>query len=310
MSKIDEALDILKQLGLPKAQHNSRTALCLLALLNLTEEKKWSQSENPLVGTTPIMDFARDHYKVDYQPNTRESVRKHSLHQLVDAGVSLLNPDSPARSINSPKTVYQIEPALFEVLKTYGTRKWEKSFSNYLTDYKSLANRYAMDREMQMLPVKIADGKQILISPGEHSELIRQIVEQFAARFAPGSDLVYVGDTGAKMGYFDEQLLNSLGVTIDQHGKMPDVVLYFKEKKWLLLIESVTSSGPVDGKRHAELSKLFKHSKAPLVYVTAFPSRSALAKYLPIISWETEVWCADAPSHLIHFNGERFLGPY
>jgi hypothetical protein len=35
-----------------------------------------------------------------------------------------------------------------------------------------------------------------------------------------------------------------------------------------------------------------------------------MSRYLGEIAWETEVWVADAPSHLIHFNGERFLGPY
>ena len=91
---------------------------------------------------------------------------------------------------------------------------------------------------------------------------------------------------------------------------MPDVVLDYPEREWLVLVESVTSHGPVDGKRHEELARLFAKSKAGLVYVTAFPSRVIMARYLGKIAWETEVWCADAPSHLIHFNGERFLGPY
>ncbi len=147
-------------------------------------------------------------------------------------------------------------------------------------------------------------------SRAEHSELIRAIVEDFGPRFAPGSVLVYAGDTGEKWGYFDAVLLAELGVKVDTHGKMPDVVLHFVEKNWLLLIESVTSHGPVDGKRHAELTKLFAGSKAGLVYVTAFPNRSFMSRYLGEIAWETEVWVADAPSHLIHFNGERFLGPY
>lgn len=146
--------------------------------------------------------------------------------------------------------------------------------------------------------------------PGEHSQLIKAIVEDFAARFAPGSALVYVGDTGDKWGYFDTELLARLGVTVDNHGKMPDVVLYFTEKNWLLLVESVTSHGPVDSKRHEELAKLFAGSKAGLVYVSAFPTRRVMNKYLEAISWESEVWCADSPTHLIHFNGVRFLGPY
>ncbi len=158
--------------------------------------------------------------------------------------------------------------------------------------------------------MQIAPGRKIALSPGEHSELIRAIIEEFRPRFAPGSTLVYAGDTGDKWGYFDAALLAKLGVEIDAHGKMPDVVLHYVERNWLLLVESVTSHGPVDGKRHAELTKLFAGATAGLVYVTAFPNRAVMARYLGEIAWETEVWIAETPSHLIHFNGERFLGPY
>ncbi|MFS2517149.1 MULTISPECIES: BsuBI/PstI family type II restriction endonuclease [Parabacteroides] len=27
------------------------------------------------------------------------------------------------------------------------------------------------------------------------------------------------------------------------------------------------------------------------------------------IAWETEVWIAENPGHMIHFNGDRFIGP-
>jgi hypothetical protein len=148
------------------------------------------------------------------------------------------------------------------------------------------------------------------LSPGEHSELIRAIIESFAPRFVPGGVLIYAGDTGEKWGYFEPSILNALGVQIESHGKMPDVVLFDPVRNWLILAESVTSHGPVDGKRHAELAKLFAASEVGLVYVTAFPNRSTMSRYLGEIAWETEVWVADAPSHLIHFNGERFLGPY
>ena len=97
---------------------------------------------------------------------------------------------------------------------------------------------------------------------------------------------------------------------MDSHGKMPDVVLYHTEKNWMILIESITSHGPVDAKRYDELSNLFAESKPGLVYVSAFPNRAIMGRYLGEIAWETEVWVADAPSHLIHFDGARFLGPY
>jgi len=310
MSKIDEALQIITALGLPKAQENERTALCLLALVNLAPDKSWKQIERPLIGITPMMSFAKEVYGKEYAPNTRETFRRFSTHQMVDAGIALINPDDLNRPVNSPKTVYQIEETTFELLKTFGTREWEQSIKTYRESNKTLAARYAKEREMKQIPVEIEKGKEIHISPGAHSLLIKAIIEEFASRFVPAGVLIYAGDTGEKWGYFDKELLARLGVNVDSHGKMPDVVLYYPEKHWVLLIESVTSHGPVDGKRHEELAKLFKSSKAPLVYVTAFPSRSIMAPYLSVIAWETEVWCADAPSHLIHFNGERFLGPY
>ncbi|EFB6271323.1 restriction endonuclease [Escherichia coli] len=307
---IEAAQQIIASIGLPRAQQNERSALCLLALLNLTPGKAWADAENPLVGITPIMNWVREHYGKVYAPNTRETFRRQSMHQFCAAGVALYNPDKPDRPVNSPKAVYQIEPAALSMLRTFGSPAWHDSLATYLAERETLVTRYAKEREQNRIPVEIAAGQQITLSPGEHSELIRAIIEDFAPRFAPGSVLVYAGDTGEKWGYFDAPLLAGLGVDVDSHGKMPDVVLHFTAKNWLLLVESVTSHGPVDGKRHAELARLFAGSTAGLVYVTAFPNRSIMGRYLGEIAWETEVWVADAPSHLIHFNGVRFLGPY
>jgi len=304
------AHQVLISLGLPRAQQNDRSALCLLALLNLTPGKPWSRAEQPLVGITPIMDWAREHYDKKYAPNTRETIRRQTMHQFCDAGIALYNPDKPDRPVNSPNAVYQIEPATLALLRTFGTPAWHDALIVYLAKRETLSARYANVREQNRIPVKIASGKKITLSPGEHSELIRAVIEDFAPRFAPDSALVYAGDTGDKWGYFDAALLVKLGVNVDAHGKMPDVVLHYAAKGWLLLVESVTSHGPVDGKRRAELSKLFNKSTAGLVYVTAFPNRTIMNRYLGQIAWETEVWVADAPSHLIHFNGARFLGPY
>jgi hypothetical protein len=309
-NKIDDALQVLVHLGMPRAQRNERSALCLLALLNLTKDKPWAQAGNPLVGITPMMTFALKQYGKAYAPNTRETFRRQTMHQLVAAGIARYNPDAPDRPVNSPKAVYQIEPGTLALLRTFGTAAWNENLATYLESRETLTARYAKEREMQKLPVKLATGETIRLSPGDHSELIKAIIEEFAARFVPGGVLIYAGDTGEKWGYFDKVGLAGIGVEVDDHGKMPDVVLYYPEKGWLVLCESVTSHGPVDGKRHAELAHLFAGSKAGLVFVSAFPTRAVMMRYLREISWETEVWVADAPTHLIHFNGERFLGPY
>jgi hypothetical protein len=308
--KIREALAILEDLGMPRPQLNERTALCLLALVNMSPTKRWEDCEAPLIGITPIMEWAKEHYQTDYAPNTRETFRRQSMHQFIEAGVCLYNPDKADRPVNSPKAVYQIEPNLISVMKLYGTDAYMGALDGYKAERKTLVERYAKAREMQMVPVKVKEGYHITLSPGIHSELIRDIVEEFGPRYAPGGELIYVGDTGDKHGFFDKDLLASLGMVLDNHGKLPDVVIYMRDKNWLLLIESVTSHGPVESKRQLELARLFKTCKAGLVYVSAFPDRKTFLKYLGVIAWESEVWIADAPTHMIHFNGSRFLGPY
>ncbi len=203
-----------------------------------------------------------------------------------------------------------MEPTFLGVAQSFGTKEYKLRLAGFMASRVSLTAQNAKHREMNMVPIMTAQGQELSLSPGAHSQLIRDIVEQFAGRFVPGGQLVYVGDTGEKWGYFDQDLFASLGLKVDDHGKMPDVILYYPDRSWLILAEAVTSHGPVDAKRHRELDRLFKSSKAGLVFVSAFPDRRTFTRYIEQISWETEVWIADNPSHLIHFNGARFLGPY
>ena len=308
--KIQEALEILKLIGLPRAQQNERSALTLLSLLDLKPSDTWKDAINPLRGITPMMDFFAEHYGKAYKPNTRETVRRQTVHQFLAAGIIVENPDEPDRPINSPKVVYQIEDGALELMRTYKTPEWKRSLQTYLTTVQTLKQRYAQERKMKLIPVKINGKPDLFLSPGGQNVLVKEIIEEFCPRFVPGGQLVYVGDTDEKFTLFDKALLKRLGVEIDVHGKMPDLVVYYEKRNWLVLIEAVTSHGPVNPKRKEELKELFGNSTAGLVYVTAFLTRKAMVQYLSEISWETEVWVAEAPSHLIHFNGERFLGPY
>lgn len=309
-TKLTEARSILVDLGLPRPQLNDRTALCLLALVDVIPGRKWSESAAPLMGITPIMDWAKKHYGARYAPNTRETFRRQSMHQFVAAGICRYNPDDPDRAVNSPSAVYQIEPTLHSVLKSFGTKHYRSALAKYLGQRETLIEQYAKARRLRQVPVKVNDDQAIKLSPGAHSRLIREIVEEFGSRYAPGGEVIYIGDTGDKFGYFDKALLLTLGVDLDDHGKLPDVIIYLREKNWLLLIESVTSHGPVESKRQIELVNTFENCTAGLVFVSAFPDRKTFLKYIEVIAWESEVWIANSPSHMIHFNGARFLGPY
>jgi hypothetical protein len=256
------------------------------------------------------MDWFAQHYGKRYAPNTRETVRRQSIHQFIEAGIIVANPDDPTRPINSGKTVYQIEPGALDLLRSFGTNRWARNLRTWLTSVETLKARYARERQLKRIPLRLATGEKIDLSPGGQNLLVKQIIEEFCPRFVPGGKPIYIGDTDTKWAYFNPKRLARLGVVVDAQGKMPDVVVHHVRKDWLVVIEAVTSHGPVDSKRRDELSRLFAGSKAGLVFVTAFLDRATMVRYLGDISWQTEVWVADAPSHLIHFNGERFLGPY
>lgn len=309
---VEQARDVLRQLGFDVPQSNERSALTLLALLGMKPGDSWSEASRDLHGVTPMMNWMAQHFGKHYKPNTRETIRRQTLHQFIEAGLVVLNPDDPSRATNSAKNVYQVEVEAFSLLRLVESKRWARSLEKYLDKRPGLIAAYAAARAQEMIPVITPDEKEIRLSPGGQNLLIQEILEQFCPRWTPGAKVIYVGDSGKREAdpIFDRVALSALGIELDKHGKLPDLVVYLEDRNWLVLMEAASSHGPVDGKRHVELVSLFQNSSAGLVFVSCFPNRAVMRKYLSVIAWETEVWCADAPSHLIHFNGERFLGPY
>ena len=308
--RVEDARIVLETLGMDAERSNERSALVLLALLRLTPAESWAEAANPMLGTRAIMDFIRDEYGKDYAPNTRETVRRFTLHQFVEAQLIVQNPDEPQRPVNSPKWNYQVTGEALDVLRAYGTDAWQSATDRYLADLPGLKARYAAAREMDRIPLTLPDGTIFTLTPGGQNVLLKAMVEDFCPRFTPGGQVLYIGDAGDKWALFERETLSSLNVEVDEHGKMPDLVIYLPDRNWLVLLEAASSHGPVDSKRQAELANLFAQSTAGLVYVSCFPDRAEFRKYVDKIAWESEVWCADHPTHMIHYNGERFLGPY
>lgn len=196
------------------------------------------------------------------------------------------------------------------LLRKVGTLEWQPALKKYLDSRESLKHEIARKRNLARVPMTLPDGSQVALSPGGQNPLIKAIIEDFCPAFAPGSEVIYIGDTENKFVHLERASLAALGVTMDSAAKIPDVIVHYTAKNWLLLIEAVTSAGPVDGKRCKELKNLFAGCKAGLVFVTAFENRRTMQSFVSHIAWESEVWIADDPDHMIHFNGERFLGPY
>jgi len=308
--RLTEASEALAALKFGPRQRNETAAYTLLALLDLPPDISWADAQAPLRGITPVIDFIAEAYGVRYAPNTRETIRDNAVKFFVEAGLLLRNPDDPNRPTNSGKTVYQIEPAALALLRNVGTLDWRPALQKYLACRDVLKNEIARKRDLARVPVTLPDGSQVALSPGGQNPLIKAIIEHLCPAYAPGGVVIYIGDTENKFVHLETAVLASLGVTLDSAAKMPDVIVHYTAKNWLLLIEAVTSAGPVDGKRRKELKELFAGCKAGLVFVTAFETRRSMQSFLSQISWESEVWIAEDPDHMIHFNGERFLGPY
>ena len=309
MSKIDEARDILEQLRLPPAQHNDISCLTLLALTGLSEEDAWSQASKPSRTIHEMLGFMRETYGREYAENTRENVRRQVIHQLEQARVVDRNPDEPDLPTNSPRTHYGLTDEALKVLRLYGTSGWDAELSAFRSSHGVLLEIYPRRRRMREIPIRTSTGDEIRLSPGRHNRLQAQVVTEFGPKFAPGAILLYLGDAANKLLHVDRGRLAELGVPITEHDKLPDVVLYDEEREWLFLVEAVTSHGPVNPKRVEELEATLRGCVATRVYVSAFPDFRQFKRHVDKIAWETEVWIAEISDHLIHFNGDKFLGP-
>ncbi len=310
MSKLEDAKVILRAIGLPAAQQNEISALTLLALCGIKPRSSWnSASRQSLKITKGIMQFVKDFYKKSYAPNTRETFRRQVLHHFVQARIADYNPDNPRLPVNSPNAHYASTSEALRTIKTFGTQDWKNSTEKFISKVGNLSSKYKKERKQTLIPVKINGRKKIKLSAGKHNEIQAAIIEQFAARFATRGKLVFVGDTAKKDLYIDYSLLKKLRIPIDTQNKLPDVMIYDKSKDWLFLIETVASHGPVSPKRLLELKAFLKHCRAGKIYVTAFPDFSEFKRHSQNIAWETEVWVMEAPDHMIHFNGDKFLGP-
>ena len=310
MATIEEAQQILIALELPKAQQTEMSACVLLALCRLRPEDTWSKARRESVTLTKgIMDFLRQEYQRTDAPNSRETFRRQVLHQFVQAGLTEYNPDNPNLPTNSPRAHYAISTAALTTVQTFGTPQWQNAVSEYLSQQPGLATTYQRSRQLNRVPVRLPDNTTVDLSPGRHNHLQAAIIQEFVPRFAPGAHLLYLGDTAQKMLVVDKERLAALGIPVTEHSKLPDVVLYDEERDWLFLIEAVTSHGPVSLKRIIELEVLLSNCSSGRIFISAFPDIVVFRKYLRDVAWETEVWTADMPDHMIHFNGDRFLGP-
>lgn len=298
---MDEARTILSSLDVPEKQTSGICCLTLAAMAHVTKERGWSEATNDWIRIHDIIGFLKTEYNVAYAENSRETIRKQALHHFRNAAFV----EDNGKATNSPDYRYRLTSEMLALVQSYGTEAWAGRLRDFADRHEALKNAYASRKRMRMMPIRV-NGKDLDFSPGRHNELQKSVVEVFAPRFAPGCECLYIGDTIKKNLVKNQERLSSLGFDITLHDKMPDVVLYMEDRKLVLFVECVTSSGPMDPKRVKEIQEMTSNVKDGKVFLTAFPNLKVFKSFLTSLAWETEVWIADIPDHIIHMNGEGF----
>ena len=304
MKNVDEVRKILFSIGMPKAQQSDLCCYSLLALAGLAPDSEWTDSTENWLRIHDIIEFTKDKYDVVYAENSRETFRKQAMHHFRTAAVI----EDNGKPTNSPHYRYRLTWEMLKLIRSFNTVLWDEELTAFLSKHDKLVTIYASKKEMKKMPVKI-NGEDFTFSTGKHNQLQKAILEEFAPRFAPGSRCLYVGDTTEKDLVKDVPRLKELGFEITLHDKMPDVVLYREDVDWIYFIESVTSVGPMDPKRVLEIKEMTKGVTSGKIYVTAFLDFKTYKQFALQLAWDTEVWLAELPEHMIHLNGDRFMGP-
>lgn len=308
MDKITQAQAILAALQLPPAQQNEMAALTLLVLAQLDEPTPWHEAKRQSLRIHDILQEINARFGRNYAENTCETVRRQVIHQFEQARLVDRNPDEPGLPTNSPRTHYALSDIAIRTLRQFDTPDWQTAVAQFLEQQQSLVALYEQKRQRELIPLSY-QGQTYRLSPGKHNQLQVAIIEEFGPRFAPGAKLLYLGDTADKSLLVDEQAFNDLNIPLTKNDKLPDVILYDSSRNWLYLIEAVTSHGPVTPKRRLELDALLQNCPAGRIYVSAFLDFATFRNFISNIAWETEVWLSELPDHMIHYNGDRFIGP-
>jgi BsuBI/PstI restriction endonuclease domain/BsuBI/PstI restriction endonuclease HTH domain len=319
--KILEAVEILSRLGIPLEElftskqwrRVERLALVLLSLGDIQPNTPWlsikSRDDGVSITTRKIIDFINEYYSESMSQGSYDDFKRKEIDLLL--ADSIVIPGSVERSaVNDSRSGYAICPTHVEAIRAFVTSGWDDAVENLLAGKVSLRQRLNTTRDLSMISIVLLGGLDLSFTPGIHNDLQKAIIEQFLPRYGYGCEVLYIGDSSDKYLHLNLEKLLELNFPEPSHEELPDIIAFSEQKDWIYLIESVTSCGEISQIRKLELERITKDCIKPVVFVTAFPDRATYRKFCANLAWETEVWIASDPDHLIHLNGSKFLGPY
>jgi len=313
VSLINSMLDLLEQAGIPLNEltdrRKERMAEACLAVANVTQSfgEARSSESGLFLKTRDIIEYENRHFGENISPGSYDDVRRKDLAWLVEAGLVVNSAVTGGVATNNPTRGYALAPHFARLVRCYGKENWAEAIKDFTETNGNLRKELAHARDLEQIPVQLPSRTRLKLSAGTHNLLQKRVIEDFLPRFGMGAEVLYVGDTADKFLFQDKKKLHEVGFFTLRHEELPDIVAYSQEKNLLFLIEAVHSAGPMSEIRVRKLKRQLQGSKATVVFFTAFLHKEEFRKWVTQIAWETEVWIADSPDHLIHFNGYKFL---
>jgi type II restriction enzyme len=313
---INETIFIIESFGTPlnglTPRRMERMALCFLALADVKSPADWKKiksiEDKVSMRSRDIIKYINRNLQDKISLGSYDDIRRRDLKLLILSGIVIRT--RPSADINDSTRGYAISPEHAKLIRHLREKNWSGLVVKFLKSGTTLAEKLTEERAMEQIPIKVSPGKTLLFSLGKHNILQKAVIEEFLPRFGYGAEVLYIGDAAKKQLYKNEKKLKELKFFELSRNDLPDVLAYSSKKNWLFLIEAVYTSGPVSKTRKIELEELTKNCKAKIIYITAFLDKETFRKFIVDIAWETEVWIAESPDHLVHFNGDKFLGPY
>lgn len=310
---ISSMITVLDAVGIPLddcTEHmKMRIAEATLAVADIrnTFSEAKSSDDGHFLTTKDIIEFENKHLSERYSRGSYDDIRREHLARQVAADIIINSSDIDSQSTNDPTRGYAISTTFAKLLRSYKTSDWEGALADFKREHEELKEILAHKRDLERIPVILPSGIEISLSAGKHNELQRDIIYKFLRYFGMGAEVLYLGDTTDKDAHLNAEKLKSLNFFELKHEELPDIVAYSESHNILFLIEAVHSSGEMKELRVMKLKNKLQACTATIVIVTAFENKKTFRTCAANIAWDTEVWIADNPDHMIHFNGYKFL---
>lgn len=314
-ARLNDAYEILSNIGMPDTLKNPRSVMTLVALAEMTPEKKWRNASEEYHGTHHIVEFLKTYYpnkagldNKPYAENSRETFRKSTIKPWVSAGILEAK---AGLATNDKDYSYRFSSYFAALLRSYGTEQWEETLSDYNNTHVSYAEYLKQTKTVERDYKIDYEGSCISLKKSAHNKLQMDVLQKLIPLICENKpELLYIGDATDRDLLQKNQRLDELGIhVLSESETMPDLILYDAGKKRIIFVEAYHSTGLFSLDRVNTLKNLCHCVKGTeAAFITAFDSTSKMLKHYKEIAWDTDIWATDEPTHLLHKNGDKFIG--